>query len=59
MLVAQEGRLALDDSISKYLERTPETWKAITIRHLLTHTSGIVRAAPGFDPYKVQSDADV
>ena len=32
---------------------------AITIRHLLTHTSGMVREAPGFDPIKIQSDADV
>ena len=29
------------------------------MRHLLTHTSGIVREAPGFDPMKIQNDADV
>lgn len=59
MLLVQEGRLGLDDPISRYLEGTPTTWKAITIRHLLTHTSGIVREAPGFNPFKIQSDADV
>jgi len=59
MLLVQEGKLGLDDPISRYLEGTPATWKAITIRHLLTHTSGIVREAPGFDPFKVQGDADV
>lgn len=59
LMLAQEGKLSLDDPISKYLEGTPETWKAITIRHLLTHTSGIVREAPGFDPLKIQNDADV
>ena len=59
MLLVQEGRLGLDDPISKHLEGTPATWKAITIRHLLTHTSGIVRDAPGFDPFKIQSDDDV
>jgi CubicO group peptidase (beta-lactamase class C family) len=59
MLLVQEDRLNLDDPISKYLEGTPATWKAITIRHLLTHTSGIVREAPGFDPFKIQSDTDV
>ena len=59
LMLAQEGKLSLDDPISKYLEGTPETWKPITIRHLLTHTSGIVREAPGFDPLKIQSDADV
>jgi D-alanyl-D-alanine carboxypeptidase len=59
MLLIQEGKISLDDSISKFLDGTPETWKPITVRHLLTHTSGIVREAPGFDPLKVQSDADV
>jgi D-alanyl-D-alanine carboxypeptidase len=59
MLLVQEGKLGLDDPISKYLEGTPATWKAITIRRLLTHTSGIVREPPGFDPFKVQSDGDV
>ena len=59
MLLVQDGQLGLDDPISKYLEGTPATWKQITIRHLLTHTSGIVREAPGFDPRKTQSDADV
>jgi D-alanyl-D-alanine carboxypeptidase len=59
MLLVQERRLGLDDPIGKYLDGTPPAWNPITIRHLLTHTSGIVREAPGFDPYKVQPDADV
>ena len=59
MLLVQDGKIKLDDSISQYLSGTPESWKPITIRHLLTHTSGIVREAPGFDPLKIQSDADV
>jgi len=59
LLLIQEGKISFDDSISKFLDGTPETWKPITVRHLLTHTSGIVREAPGFDPLKVQSDADV
>jgi CubicO group peptidase (beta-lactamase class C family) len=59
MLLVEEGRISLDDKISKFLEGTPDTWKDITVRHLLTHTSGIVREAPGFDPLKIQNDADV
>jgi D-alanyl-D-alanine carboxypeptidase len=59
MLLVQEGRLGIDDPISKHLEGTPAAWKDITIRHLLTHTSGIVREAPGFDPSKILSDAEV
>lgn len=59
MLLIEEGRIGIDDKLSKYLENTPETWKDITVRHLLSHTSGIIREAPGFDPAKIQSDADV
>ncbi len=59
LLLVEQGKVNLDDQISKYLEGTPETWKEITVRHLLTHTSGIVREAPGFDPLKIQKDADV
>lgn len=41
MILAQESKLSLDDKISKYLSDLPESWKNITIRHLLTHTSGM------------------
>ncbi len=59
MLLVQDGRIGLDDPVSRYLEGTPESWAPITIRHFLTHTSGVIREAPGFDPFKIQSDADV
>ncbi len=41
LLLADEGKLSLDDPIAKHLEGTPDSWKDVTIRHLLTHTSGI------------------
>lgn len=59
MLLVEEGKISLEDKVSKYLEGTPETWKDITVRHLLSHTSGIIREAPGFDSAKIQPDADV
>ncbi|MEO6536992.1 MAG: serine hydrolase domain-containing protein [Ferruginibacter sp.] len=37
----EEGKLNLDDKISKYLPGTPTSWQSISIRNLLTHTSGI------------------
>ena len=43
LLLVQEGRINLEDSISKYIAGVPETWKNITIRNLLTHTSGLPR----------------
>jgi D-alanyl-D-alanine carboxypeptidase len=40
-ILADEGRLGLDDPVAKHLPGTPDSWKSITLRHLLTHTSGI------------------
>ena len=59
MLLVQDGRIAVDDNVSKHLDGTPRTWEAITLRHLLTHTSGLGREAPGFDASRVQPDIDV
>src|SRR5262245_12776253 len=41
MLLVQEGRLGLDDPITKHLAGAPKEWQSITIRHLLNHTSGV------------------
>jgi D-alanyl-D-alanine carboxypeptidase len=40
-MLMEEGKLSLDDPIGKQLEGTPDAWKGITLRHLLSHTSGI------------------
>lgn len=41
MVLADSGKLSLDDPIVKYLPEGSHRWQGITIRHLLTHTSGI------------------
>jgi len=41
MILQREGKLSLDDELSKHLEGAPQTWKGITIRRILNHTSGI------------------
>lgn len=41
LLLRDEGRLALDDPIGKYVDGTPAAWRPITLRHILTHTSGL------------------
>jgi len=41
MLLVQDGRVALDDPIHDYLADLPSEWLGVTIRQLLTHTSGI------------------
>jgi CubicO group peptidase (beta-lactamase class C family) len=51
MLLVEQGEISLDDHISLYLKNTPASWGGITIRHLLTHTSGIKNytALEGFE----------
>ena len=41
MMLQREGKLSLDDELSKHLEGVPDSWKGITIRRILNHTSGI------------------
>ena len=41
MLLVQDGKMGLDDRVSKFADDAPDTWKGVTVRHLLTHTSGI------------------
>jgi D-alanyl-D-alanine carboxypeptidase len=59
MLLVRDGKVRLEDPVTTYFEDAPPAWKAITLRQLLSHTSGLVRESPGFDGLKVQSDADV
>jgi CubicO group peptidase (beta-lactamase class C family) len=39
--LAESGRISLDDPLSKHLPGTPQSWSAVTVRMMLTHTSGI------------------
>ena len=41
MLLVEEGKIALDEKISRYLGEVPDAWKPITVRQVLTHTSGM------------------
>jgi CubicO group peptidase (beta-lactamase class C family) len=41
MLLARDGLLALDDPIARFFPEATSAWSAITVRHLLAHTSGI------------------
>ncbi len=41
MLLVEEGKLGLDDRITRFSPDAPASWLNIRVRHLLTHTSGI------------------
>jgi CubicO group peptidase (beta-lactamase class C family) len=42
LLLAEDGRLGLDDKVRSWLPTLPAATDTVTIRHLLTHTSGLV-----------------
>ena len=50
LILEERDELGLDDPISEHLPDVPEAWEGVTIRHLLTHTSGIpsYTGLPGF-----------
>jgi len=54
LLLAEEGRLKLDDPLALHFPSAPATWHRITIRHLLTHTSGLKEV--GDDEYEELRD---
>jgi len=41
MMLVKEGKLRLEDPVRKHLVDAPDEWEPVTIRHMLTHTSGI------------------
>ncbi len=41
LLLMQDGKLALDDVLTKYLDSLPAAWSGITIRQLMNQTSGL------------------
>lgn len=41
MQLAEAGLVSLDAPVSRYLDDLPEAWRAIRVRQLLAHTSGL------------------
>ena len=41
MMLVEEGKVGLDDAITKYFPGAPDTWNNIKVRNLLSHTSGL------------------
>ena len=41
LILQSQGKLDLQDSVCAYISTCPSAWQAITLHHLLTHTSGL------------------
>lgn len=52
LLLAQEGKLTVDDRLARHLPAIPAAWTNVTLRHLLTHTSGI-KSYTGLDGFEL------
>jgi CubicO group peptidase (beta-lactamase class C family) len=54
LLLADRGRVALDDPVTRWVGDRQQQWQEMTVHHLLTHTSGLSHwsAYPGLDPYQ-------
>ncbi|WPB77310.1 serine hydrolase domain-containing protein [Archangium violaceum] len=59
MLLVQEGKLGLDEPLSKYLPDAPETWAGLTVRHLAAHTSGVTSGLKEGSEEQTNSNASV
>ena len=40
IILVEEGKIGLDDPLTKFFKDAPATWKEVTVRHLLSHTAG-------------------
>jgi CubicO group peptidase (beta-lactamase class C family) len=59
MMLVEEGKIALDDAVTKYLKGAPATWNQVTIRELLSHTAGFTDYPKNFDFRKDYTEAEL
>jgi CubicO group peptidase (beta-lactamase class C family) len=52
MLLVADGKLTVDEPACQFLPQCPQAWEPVTIRQLLSHTSGLPMEAPGNDPLR-------
>jgi CubicO group peptidase (beta-lactamase class C family) len=63
-LLAEDGKLSLDDDVRKFLPELPDYGDTITLRHLINHTSGLrdqwdLLAMAGWREHDVKTNGDV
>jgi CubicO group peptidase (beta-lactamase class C family) len=59
MMLVEEGKIHLDDPLTKYFPGAPATWKQVTIRELLSHTGGFTDYPKNFDMRKDYTEKDL
>jgi len=59
MMLVEEGKVGLDDPLTKYFPDGPASWKDVTIRELLSHTAGFGDYPKEFDFRKDWTEAEL
>ena len=49
MMLVEEGKIGLEDPLTKYFPEAPAAWKNVTVRQLLSHTGGFTDYPEKFD----------
>jgi CubicO group peptidase (beta-lactamase class C family) len=59
MMLVEQGKISLDDPITKYFPDAPAVWKPVTVRNLLSHTGGFTDYPKDFDFRKDYTEDDL
>ena len=49
LMLVEEGKIGLEDPLTKYFPEAPAAWKNVTVRQLLSHTGGFTDYPEKFD----------
>ena len=58
MMLVEEGKIGLEDPLTKYFPDAPVPWKHVTVRQLLSHTAGFTDYPKDFDMRKDYTEAE-
>lgn len=59
MMLVEEGKVGLDDPLTKYFKDSPKSWNDVTVRELLGHTAGFGDYPKGFDFRKDWTESEL
>lgn len=59
MMLVEEGKVGLDDPLTKYFKDSPKSWNDVTVRELLSHTAGFGDYPKGFDFRKDWTESEL
>src|SRR5277367_812042 len=59
MMLVEQGKIGLEDPLTKYFPDAPDAWKQVTIRELLSHTAGFGDYPKSFDMRKDYTEAEM